>query len=191
MPLRFGRSGRNRFDDPSGGYAVLYAARDAFGAFIETFGQETGVRTVGVGDLKMSCLTEFYPTAPLSLVDLVSHGCLARIGADSRLFAGSRAIAQRWSRAIYEHPDRLKAHGILYPARHDHTRSAVALFDRKDLPRLEVNRTVSWYSHHDDMRSTLAAILKVYGFGIVETETRPNKKSPGRAASAQGELFDL
>ena len=119
VPLRLGRTGRNRFDDPSGGYGVLYAARDPFGAFIETFGQETGVRTVGAGDLKISCLTEFYPTTPLVLVDLVGHGCLTRIGADSRLFAGSRAVAQRWSRVIYDHPDRLKVHGILYPARHD------------------------------------------------------------------------
>ena len=64
----------------------------------------------------MRCLTEFYPVTPLSLVDLSGQGGLARIGADSRLFAGSRAIARRWSRAIYEHPNRLKVHGILYPA---------------------------------------------------------------------------
>jgi hypothetical protein len=189
-PLYFGRTGRNRFDDPSGSYAVLYAARDPFGAFIETFGQETGVRTVGVGDLKMRCLTEFYPTTPLSLVDLAGQGCLARIGADSRLFAGSRAVAQRWSRAIYEHPDRLKVHGILYPARHNHTRSAVAVFDREDLPRLEINRTVSWYSQDDHMRSTLADILNLYGFSLVETDTHPGKKNPGTATSAQGKLFD-
>ena len=139
----------------------------------------------------MRCLTEFYPAMPLSLVDLVGPGCLARIGADSRLFAGSRAIAQRWSRAIYEHPDRLKVHGILYPARHNHTRSAVALFDRQDLPRLEVNRTVSWYSPEGDMRSTLAAIVDLYGFSIVETETRPDKKSPKIAGeSSQFDLFD-
>src|SRR6266542_3962239 len=69
-PLYFGRTGRNRFDDPLGRYGVLYAARDPFGAFIETFGQETGSRTVGVGELKMRCLTEFYPVTPLSLVDL-------------------------------------------------------------------------------------------------------------------------
>jgi hypothetical protein len=189
-PLHFGRTGRNRFDDPTGRYGVLYAARDPFGAFIETFGQETGVRTVGVGDLKMRCLTEFYPAAALSLVDLVGHGCLARIGADSRLFAGSRAVARRWSRAIYDHSDRLKVHGILYPARHNHTRSAVALFDRIDLPRLELNRTVPWYSHDDEMRSTLAAILNLYGFSVVETETRPGRKTPGKASSAQGELFE-
>ena len=60
-PLYFGRTGRNRFDDPLGTYNVLYAARDQFGAFIETFGQATGTRTVGSGDLKLRCLTEFYP----------------------------------------------------------------------------------------------------------------------------------
>lgn len=190
-PLYFGRSGRNRFDDPMGKYGVLYAARDQFGAFIETFGQETGVRTVGVGELKMRCLTEFYPVMPLSLVDLSGEGCLARIGADSRLFAGSRVVAQIWSRAIFEHPDRLKVHGILYPARHNHTRSAVALFDREGLPRLEVNRTSSWYSPEGDMRSTLAAILNLYGFSVVETELRPDRKRPGTAGeSSQGSLFD-
>jgi hypothetical protein len=169
----------------------LYAARGPFGAFIETFGQETGNRTVGVGELRLRCLTEFYPVTPLSLVDLSGQGGLARIGADSRLFAGSRAIARRWSRAIYEHPDRLRVHGILYPARHNHTRSAVALFDRDGLPRMEVNRTVSWYSPEGDMRTTLAASLNLYGFSIVETEMRPEKKHPGRAGeSSQFNLFD-
>jgi len=139
----------------------------------------------------MRCLTEFYPAMPLSLIDLAGQGCLARIGADSRLFAGSRSIAQRWSRAIYEHPDHLKVHGILYPARHNHTRLAVALFDREGLPRLEANRTVSGYSPEGDMRSTLAAILNLYWFNIVETETRPDKKNPGTAGeSSQFDLFD-
>jgi hypothetical protein len=145
-PFYFGRTGRNRFDDPLGEYGVLYAARDAFGAFIETFGQATGRRTVGVGDLKNRYLTEFYPAAPLILVDLVTSGCLARIGADSRLFAGGRAVARHWSRAIYDHPDRPTVHGILYPARHNHTRAAVAVFNRSGVPRLEVIRSTPWYS---------------------------------------------
>ena len=122
-------------------------------------------------------------------MDLCSPGCLARIGADSRLFAGNRAIAQRWSRAIYDHPDRLKIHGIQYPARHNHTRTAVALFEREGLPRLEVNRTVSWYSPDEEIRTTLAAILNLYGFSLVETEMRPDKKNPGVAGSSQ--QFDL
>jgi hypothetical protein len=147
------------------------------------------VRSVGVGDLKSRCLTEFYPASPLVLVDLVSPGCLARIGADSGLFAGSRAVAQRWSRAIYEHPD-LPVHGIVYPARHNHTRSAVAIFDRDSIPRLEVTRSVSWYSDEEDMRSNLAAVLNLYGFSLVETGTQPDKKSPGTAGSIQCDLFD-
>jgi hypothetical protein len=187
-PFYFGRTGRNRFDDPLGQYSVLYAARDAFGAFIETFGQQTGVRSVGVGDLKNRRLTEFYPASPLLLVDLVSPGCLARMGADSRLFAGSRAVAQRWSRAIYEHPD-LTVHGILYPARHNHTRCAVAIFDRDSIPRLEITRSVSWYSDEEDMRSNLAAVLNLYGFSLVETVTQPDKKNPGTASSFQFDLF--
>ena len=80
---------------------------------------------------------------------------------------------------------------LLYPARHNHTRSAVALFDREGLPRFEVNRTVSWYSPEGDMRTTLAAILNLYGFNIVETEMRPDKKHPVRAeGSSQYNLFD-
>jgi hypothetical protein len=189
-PFYFGRTGRNRFDDPSGKYAVLYAARDPFGAFIETFGQVTGRRTVGVGDLKRRYLTEFYPSPPLILVDLVTSGCLARIGADSRLFAGSRAVAQRWSRAIHEHPDRPEVDGILYPARHNHTRAAVAVFSRSRVPRLEVIRSIPWYSDEEEMRSTLSAALNLYGFSLVETEIRPDKKGPGLADNSQYELFD-
>jgi hypothetical protein len=189
-PFYFGRTGRNRFDDPLGEYAVLYAARDAFGAFIETFGQVTGRRTVGVGELKGRYLTEFYPTAPLILVDLVTSGCLARVGADSRLFAGSRAVAQRWSRAIYEHPDRPRVHGILYPARHNHTRAAVAVFNRNGVPRLEVIRSIPWYSDEAEIRSTLSAALNLYGFSLVETETRLDRKGPGLADNSQFELFD-
>src|SRR5580698_9956045 len=102
-PLNFGRTGRNRFDDPLGFYSVLYAGRDIFAAFIETFGQDTGIRTLTTEELRSRSLTEFYPADPLVLVDLASTGCLARIGADSGLFAGERAVAQRWSRAIYEH----------------------------------------------------------------------------------------
>jgi hypothetical protein len=99
------------------------------------------------------------------------------------------AAAQRWSRAIYEHPD-LPVHGILYPARHNHTRCAVAIFDRDSIPRLEITRSVSWYSDEEDMRSNLAAVLNLYGFSLVETGTQPDKKNPGTASSLQFDLFD-
>lgn len=190
QPLYFGRTGRNRFDDPLGIYSVLYAGRDLFAAFIETFGQETGIRTVTTEELKLRSLTEFYPAEPLMLVDLVSQGSLARIGADSRLFAGDRLIAQHWSRAIYDHPT-AKAHGIngiVYPARHNHTRHAVAVFNRERLPPLRVIRSRSWYGQDAESRSTLAAVLNMYGFSLVEMTTHPEKKSPGKADDSQGDL---
>ena len=191
-PLHFGRTGRNRFDDPLGDYSVLYAGRDLFAAFIETFGQDTGIRTLTTEELRSRSLTEFYPVDPLLLVDLASTGCLARIGADSRLFAGERMVAQRWSRAIYEHPSAKLAgiHGIFYPARHNHTRHAVAIFNRSDLPRLEIIRSRSWYGEDGESRSNLAAILNLYGFSLVETVTRPEKKKPSTADSSQGDLFE-
>jgi hypothetical protein len=77
--LQYGRSGRSRFDDPLGEYGVLYTARDAYGAFIETFGQSTGICSVSSAALKCHCLSELYPPRPLILADLFSSGCLARL----------------------------------------------------------------------------------------------------------------
>jgi hypothetical protein len=186
LPLHYGRYKRYRFDDPEGQYGVLYAASDAYGAFIETFGQVTGVRTVSTATLKSYCLSELYPERPLILADLFSSGCLARIGADSGLFAGERSVGQIWSRAIYDHPY-CRCDGILYPARHNHQRQAVAVFDRA--PQLVVHRTRLWYGPDSQLRAELGAILDFYDFGIVETDLVPEKKDPGTAGSAQGDLF--
>jgi len=187
-PLYYGRSGTYRFDDPDGQYGVLYTARDAYGAFIETFGQFTGVRTVSSALLRSCCLSELFPERPLILVDLYSSGCLARMGADSRLFAGERSVAQVWSRAIHEHPV-FKVDGILYPARHNHKRQAAALFDRG--PALQVTATQPWYEPAGRLLDELPGILSLYGFGIVETETKSAKKDPSRADSLQGDLFEF
>lgn len=81
-------------------------------------------------------------------------------------------------------------HGILYPARHNHTRQAVAIFNRTDLPRLEIVRTQSWYEDEGESRSNLSAILNVYGFSLVETFSHPEKKKPGAAGISQGNLFE-
>lgn len=187
-PLYYGRSGKYRFDDPFGEYAVLYTARDAYGAFIETFGQAMGVRTVSSAVLKSHCLSELCPPRPLILVDLFSSGCLTRVGADSRLFAGERSIAQKWSRAIYLY-SYVKVDGILYPAWHNHERQAAAIFDRA--PELEVVQSRPWYEPDGELRSELPGILDLYNFGIVETEMKPARKNPGTADSLQGDLFDL
>jgi hypothetical protein len=43
-------------------------------------------------------------TEDLSFVDLFATGGLTRVGADSRLFAGSHMIAKQWSAALRLHP---------------------------------------------------------------------------------------
>ena len=45
-PEFFGRTGLNRFDYLRGECGVLYAAEDAFGAFIESFGRTPGRNVV-------------------------------------------------------------------------------------------------------------------------------------------------
>jgi RES domain len=186
-PVFFGRTGRNRFDDPRGEYGLLYAALDEYGAFIETFGQSTGNRTLSTPELAGLCLARLSARRPLRLVDLAASGSLARIGADSRLFAGEHSAAQSWSRAFYEDPLAVPD-GILYPARHDPSRIALAIFDRA--PTINALDSLSW---HDSgpLRPLLGSILDHYGFEVVETVLMPERKKPGRATEmTQRSLFD-
>ena len=182
----FGRSGRNRFDDPQGEYRVLYAARDPHGSFIETFGQATGNVSISTAGLAQNSLA-LNAQRRLRLLDLTGPGSLANIGADSRLFAGEHNVAQSWSRAVYEHPY-AALDGIIYPARHDPNRSAMAIFDRA--PRIDVLDSIPW---HDGgtLRPLLAEILDHYGFNLIETVLAPERKQPGRAAHmTQRDLFE-
>jgi hypothetical protein len=66
----------------------------------------------------------------------------------------------------------------------------VAIFNRKDLPRLEIIRSDSWYGEDGESRSNLAAVLTLYGFSLVETVTHPERKKPGTAGVSQGSLFE-
>ena len=45
-PIYFGTKTKFRFDSPDGSFGVLYAGFDEHCAFIETFGQSTGIRVV-------------------------------------------------------------------------------------------------------------------------------------------------
>lgn len=116
-PLFFGKTRGNRFDSPDASYGVLYTGFDEFCAFIETFGQHTGVSIVTRVALVERHLSYLTLKEPLRFIDLAVSGGLARIGADGRLLTGSHAVAQRWSAALRAHP--VHPHGIIYPARHD------------------------------------------------------------------------
>lgn len=161
-PLYFGKVPQNRFDAPAGEFRVLYAARDAHGAFIETFGHATGVRFVTVTELRGRGLAGITAKRALRLVDLRGEG-LARMGADGELANGLNLdLSRRWARAIHDHPRR--PDGILYRARHDPARSCAAIFDRA-APDVAANRLGTLLRR--EHQRLLADILDTYKFGLV------------------------
>jgi hypothetical protein len=161
-PVHFGREPRNRFDAPSGDFGVLYIAKDAHGAFIETFGHPTGVRFVTEKELGGRGLAVIAASRPLRLADLRAEG-LARMGADGELTSGpDYDLSRRWARAIHGHPR--KPDGILYRARHDPARACAAIFDRAQSV-VTVKRLGGLRAPQH--RRLLASILDTYKFGLV------------------------
>ena len=141
---------------------MLYVARDAHGAFIESFGHETGVRYVTEKELAARAIAVVRTRRPLRLADLRSEG-LARMGADSQLTSGpDYDLSRRWARAIHDHPR--KPDGILYRARHDPARFCAAVFDRAE-PLLRAQSSGSLNARRN--RSVLGDILTTYKFGLV------------------------
>jgi hypothetical protein len=159
-PIFFGRTGRNRFDDPEGEYGVLYAAEDAFGAFLETFGRRPGRNLVSREKLTTRPLAGIEADRPLRLVDLTGPG-LARIGATGAISTDARERAQAWSRALYLHPS--APEGLRYRLRHDPSRIGAAIFERAGELRAGSLGTLLAPGN----QKLLAKILKEYRFGLV------------------------
>jgi hypothetical protein len=139
---------------------VLYVAEDEFGAFVETFGRNTGIRAVDEADLLERGLARIEARKKLRLVDLTGEG-LARIGADARLFAGDHLVARRWSAALRKHHSR--PDGIRYPCRHDPGRVSVALYDHVSE---DVSATALGTMLDAENRTILSEILRTYDFGL-------------------------
>ena len=161
-PLFFGRTGGNRFDSPDSSYGVLYAGLDEYCSFIETYGQTTGIRTVTESALDGRHLAHLELLSPMKLIDLSNSGGLARVGADSRLFSGAHAVAQRWSAALRGHLS--KPDGILYPARHDAARNACAIYE---CPPFVFELHAEGSLLENQHAALLGAILDCYGFALI------------------------
>lgn len=161
-PLYFGSSGLNRFDDPLREFGVLYVGADIHCVFIEIYGRVPGLRiTLTYTAVASYHLARVEASVALRLVDLTGPG-LAQIGADERLCSGDYRIAQRWSRALWSHPER--PDGILYRSRHDPSRLCVAIFDRAEASISSVRLGSLIEARHADL---LQELLDAYGFGIV------------------------
>jgi hypothetical protein len=165
-PIYFGTTGKNRFDDPDcpagHSFGVLYAAQDAHGAFIESCVISARAPAVSGAYLDARAMALLEMTEGLRFVDLFTTGGLTRIGADGRLFTGSHMIAKQWSAALRSHP--CNPDGIRYPARHDHTRAAYAIFSRP-LSTFEVSSLGSLMAPAN--RSLLNDILALYNVDLI------------------------
>jgi hypothetical protein len=161
-PLHFSMTATSRFNDPEGAFGVLYAADEFAGAFIETFGRRLDIRSITVSTLQTTAVAEVNASRQLKLIDLASSGGAARLSADARLMSGDIAVAQRWSRALWEHP--AAADGLYYRLRHDPDQCACALFDR-------VRKTLAARPHglasDRRHRHELTGALDRYQFGLI------------------------
>jgi RES domain len=113
-PLFFGKTMTQRWDAPAGEFGVLYLGSDEFCAFMESIGRSVlRTRLVPRTLVQQNGVSRVRFTKSLRLIDLVSSGGLARIGAEGSLSSGSGyKNSQRWSKALRDHPE--KPDGIYY-----------------------------------------------------------------------------
>ena len=182
-PIFYGKTRRNRFDAPDGSYGVLYAGRDLYCAFIETFARAAGTRTITTTALREKSVSELRATRAMRLIDLTQSGSLLRIGADARLFSGPHAVAQLWSEALHAHP--CKADGILYASRLDPVRHSIVLFEDRPLKLIELRRQ-SWFAP-GRLRVELAKIMDHYELQLIETHFAARPKPATKIV--QGHIF--
>ena len=130
-PLFFGMTGDWRYDDPEGEFGVLYAASDFEGAFVEGCLHDGGlgeaIPMLSERYVRGRCLSKVGFDQSLRLVDLTGSGVL-KIRADARICTGNYEISQRWSRALWAHPQ--QPDGILYLSRHNPSLVCAAIYDR-------------------------------------------------------------
>ncbi len=141
-PIHFDRTRGGRLNAPDGSYGVLYTAKDARGAFAETFLREPGRTLIPSDLLATKAYVQLRVTRSLVLIKLGGPG-LARLGATAEVVHGGLPydVPQAWSAALRNHP--IRASGIAYYARHDDEVLCYALYDHEPLALEEEHRDTS------------------------------------------------
>lgn len=130
----FGKTGANRFDDPSPKakrYGVCYAGFDLITGVAETLLHDEmpkdGRFHVSAEDFKVRNMVKFKAEG-LVLVAMLGVQLKTLAGGGELSAVIPYDIPQAWSRALHAHPQNFD--GILYMSRHLNDRHAVAIFDR-------------------------------------------------------------
>jgi len=162
-PIYFGRSTANRFNAPDRSFGVLYVGDSPHCSFVETYGRNDGHRRIVTSaSLVERMLAEISLAEQVRLVDLAGEG-LVGLSADARLTTGDYGVAQRWSLALWSHPD--EPDGLLYRSRHDPSRLCVALYNRAADAVAKVRSLGSLVEPANDI--LLVEILDAYGIGYL------------------------
>lgn len=131
----FGRSGANRFDDPtratSRRFGTCYFGLGLEVAIAETvLHDEMPVR--GRFEIAARALEDHhcvrFAGGLLTLADLTGMALKALVGSSEISTILSYDLPQRWSRALHRHPAAVD--GLLYMSRHVNSEKAVVVFDR-------------------------------------------------------------
>ncbi len=165
-PVYYGKKGDYRFDDPtcpdSRAFGVLYVGEDPECCLIESLPPHQGVPAVTGAYLDARAIAKMELIEPLCLIDLVSPGGLASIGADGRLTDGNYRVAQQWSAALKKHS--CKPDGIRYRSRHAPERIAYAIYERSK-PAFKVTTMGSFT---DPANAVLfGQILRTYNIALI------------------------
>jgi RES domain len=164
----FDRGNGSRFNSTTAEYGVLYAALDSFAAFRETYRLDR-FTPIGRDFLEQRYLSTVKPQRELKLVNLAGAE-LTHIGADARLTTGSYLISQPWSKALYNHID--KVDGLFYRSRFDPSKFCVAMYENRVSPESLPEERVTANNLLDVLFApTLQQILDEYQYEIDEPFT--------------------
>lgn len=138
-PIFFDTGTGGRLNAPDGSYGVLYCAREASGAFAETFLRKPGGTMIDADLMSRKAYVRLKLRSKLTFIKLAGPG-LAVLGATAEVVHGGLPYdaPQAWSKALFNHP--VEADGIAYYARHDDEALCYAIFDRASAAVTEASR---------------------------------------------------
>jgi hypothetical protein len=138
--LHFGTDAINRYDDPAGGYGVLYLAWDLATALMESvfhqhrWSRPSAKRAITLSEVRKRMVRIVRVENDLTLCDLASPGAAAiGFGLNAEQLATrrySRTQALSAQIATLSSASGAPFDGILYPSRNNPGARCVALFDR-------------------------------------------------------------